>query len=79
MGSKSLTFTYKVFGDDLSGTFSQLDERHAIFNGGSVFMYIVGHKPDPVKLSIDPPRGWRVINGASGGAAAMYAAGLESA
>src|SRR5947209_2402518 len=65
MGSKSLTLTYKVFGNDLSGTFSQLDERHATFNGGSVFMYIVGHKPDPVKLSIDAPRAWRIINGAS--------------
>jgi len=65
LGSKSLTFTYKVFGDDLSGTFSQLDERHATFNGGSVFMYIVDHKPDPVKLSIDAPKSWRVINGAS--------------
>ncbi|HKC65947.1 MAG TPA: hypothetical protein VKB86_20045, partial [Pyrinomonadaceae bacterium] len=65
LGSKSLTLTYKVFGNDLSGTFSQLDERHATFNGGSVFMYIVGHKPDPVKLSIDAPKSWRVINGAS--------------
>src|ERR1043165_5990474 len=65
LGSKSLTFTYKVFGDDLSGTFSQLDERHATFNGGSVFMYIVGHKPDAVKLWIDAPKNWRVINGAS--------------
>lgn len=65
LGSRSLTFTYKVFGDDLDGTFSQLDSRHATFNGASVFMYIVGHKPDPVKLSIDPPEGWRVINGAS--------------
>ncbi|MDQ3819192.1 MAG: PDZ domain-containing protein [Acidobacteriota bacterium] len=68
LGAKSLTFSYKVFGDDLSGTFSQLDERHATFNGGSVFMYIVGHKPDPVRLSIDAPKSWRVVNGASGGA-----------
>ena len=59
---------YKVFGDDLSGTFSQLDARHATFNGGSVFMYIVGHKQDPVKLSIAPPKGWRIINGASASA-----------
>ena len=64
-GSRGVTFTYKVFGDDLSGTFSQLDARHATFNGGSVFMYIVGHKQDPVKLSIDAPKNWRVINGAS--------------
>jgi predicted metalloprotease with PDZ domain len=54
---------YKVFANDLSGTFSQLDNRHANFNGGSIFMYIVGHKPDPVKLVIDPPSGWRIVNG----------------
>ena len=56
-------FNYKVFGNDLSGTFSQLDSRHANFNGGSIFMYVVNHKPDPVKLMIDPPAGWRIVNG----------------
>src|SRR5688572_21251350 len=63
MNSRTLMFTYKVFGNDLSGTFSQLDKRHANFNGGSVFMYIVDHKSDPVKLVINPPSGWRIING----------------
>jgi len=62
-GSSSLTFSYKVFANDLSGTFSQLDERHGNFNGGSIFMYVVDHKPDPVKLVIDPPAGWKVVNG----------------
>lgn len=61
--SRSVTLRYKVFGDDLSGTFSQLDARHANFNGASIFMYVVGHKQDPVKLFIDPPKGWRIING----------------
>lgn len=59
----ALTFNYKVFGNDLSGTFSQLDPRHANFNGGSIFMYVVNHKPDPVQLVIYPPAGWRIING----------------
>ncbi|MGZ5480648.1 MAG: M61 family metallopeptidase [Pyrinomonadaceae bacterium] len=59
----SATITYKVFGNDLSGTFSQLDSRHANFNGGSIFMYVVNHKQDPVGLSINPPPGWRIING----------------
>ena len=59
----SLTIRYKVFGNDLSGTFSQLDTRHANYNGGSIFMYVVDHKPDPVKLAIDPPAGWRIVNG----------------
>jgi predicted metalloprotease with PDZ domain len=62
-GTNSLTFSYKVFGNDLSGTFSQLDERHANYNGGSIYMYVVDHKPDPVKLVIDPPAGWKIING----------------
>lgn len=62
-GGKSLTFSYKVFGNDLSGTFSQLNSRHANFNGGNLFMYVVNHKPDPVKLVINPPEKWRIVNG----------------
>jgi predicted metalloprotease with PDZ domain len=62
-GSTTLTVSYKVFANDLSGTFSQLDERHANYNGGSIFMYVVNHKPDPVKLMIQPPAGWRIVNG----------------
>jgi len=62
-GNKRMTISYKVFGDNLSGTFSQLNERHANYNGGSIFMYIVGHKPEPVRLHIDPPAGWRIVNG----------------
>ncbi|HKP80534.1 MAG TPA: PDZ domain-containing protein [Pyrinomonadaceae bacterium] len=62
-GNTTLTVSYKVFGNDLSGTFSQLDTRHANYNGASIFMYIVGHKPDPVKLSIQAPAGWKIVNG----------------
>jgi predicted metalloprotease with PDZ domain len=59
----SVTVSYKVFANDLSGTFSQLDSRHANFNGGSIFMYVVNHKQDLVNLSIDPPKDWRIVNG----------------
>ncbi len=62
-----MQFTYQVFADDLSGTFSQLDTRHANFNGHSVFLYVVGHKHDPVTLKVDAPGGWKVINGQSKG------------
>ncbi len=63
MNSARLTIRYKVFGNDLSGTFSQLDSRHANFNGGTIFMYLVNHKQDPVSLSIVPPNGWKIFNG----------------
>jgi predicted metalloprotease with PDZ domain len=64
-GSPDVVVTYKVFADDLSGTFSQLDERHANINGGSVFVYVVGHKQDPASLKIEAPAGWKIINGHS--------------
>ena len=62
-GKTTINVSYKVFGNDLSGTFSQLDTRHANYNGPSIFMYVVDHKPDPVKLTIKPPNGWRIVNG----------------
>jgi predicted metalloprotease with PDZ domain len=62
-GSSTVTVSYKVFANDLSGTFSQLDERHANYNGHSIFMYVAGHKSDPVKLTIHPPAGWKIVNG----------------
>lgn len=54
---------YRVFGDDLSGTFSVLDTLHANWNGASVFMYVEGRKPSAVTLHIDAPEGWHIING----------------
>src|SRR5256714_6810750 len=64
-GSGCVNLFYKVFADDLSGTFSQLDTRHANFNGGSVFVYVVGHKQDPLSLKVEAPAGWKIINGYS--------------
>ena len=68
VGTSELTkisFSYMVYADDLSGTFSQLDARHANFNGASVFVYVVSHKQDPVSLKVGPPAGWKVFNGYS--------------
>jgi predicted metalloprotease with PDZ domain len=66
-GLKQIEFSYQVFADDLSGTFSQLDARHANFNGHAVFVYVVGHKHDPVTLKVNAPGGWKVFNGQSKG------------
>ena len=64
-GNRTLSVSYKVFGNDLSGTYAQLDGTHGNFNGGELFMYIVGRKQDAVELRIQPPPGWRAINGQS--------------
>lgn len=62
-GARSMIVHYRVFANTLSGTFSVLDTAHANWNGASVFMYVVDHKPDPVRLHIDPPAGWHIVNG----------------
>lgn len=62
-GYRRIAVTYKVFANNLSGTFSQLDARHANYNGASVFAYIVNHKQDAVSLKINAPAGWRIVNG----------------
>jgi predicted metalloprotease with PDZ domain len=62
-GNRTVIAKYKVFGDDLSGTYAQLDVGHANYTGGEIFMYVVGHKPDPVELHVQPPPNWRVVNG----------------
>lgn len=60
-----VVFTYRVFADNLSGTFSQLDGRHANVNGASVYMYVVDRKPSRAHLSIEAPKGWTIVNGSS--------------
>jgi predicted metalloprotease with PDZ domain len=65
----AVTVRYRVFADDLNGSFSQFDPTHANINGASVYMYVVGHKQDPITLIVQPPPSWppgvEVIDGYS--------------
>ncbi|MGA8184821.1 MAG: PDZ domain-containing protein [Terriglobia bacterium] len=56
---------YRVFANDLTGSFSQFDTSHAAVNGASVFMYLAGNKPDPLTLTLHPPEGWKIVSGFS--------------
>ena len=57
--------SYRVFGNDLTGSFSQIDSTHAALSGPSVFMYVDGHKPDPLVLTVEAPAGWKLASGYS--------------
>jgi predicted metalloprotease with PDZ domain len=57
--------SYRVFANDLSGTFSQLDSSHALLNGASVFMFVAGRLEDPLELALEPPPGWKIYSGLS--------------
>ena len=63
--SRGMRVTYRVFANaPMSGTFSVLDSAHANWNGASLFMYVEGHKQDPVSLTVEPPESWTIMNGA---------------
>jgi predicted metalloprotease with PDZ domain len=62
-GARGVRVRYKSFDNALSGTFSVLDTAHANWNGASLFVYVEGHKQDPVTLAITPPAGWHILNG----------------
>ncbi|HKT13366.1 MAG TPA: PDZ domain-containing protein [Terriglobia bacterium] len=57
--------SYKVFANDLTGSFSQFDTSHAAINSASVFMYLTGNKADPITLTLHPPQGWKIVSGFS--------------
>ena len=63
--SRTMRVAYRVFANaPMSGTFSVLDSAHANWNGASLFLYVDGHKQDPVTLDVTLPDGWTIMNGA---------------
>ncbi|HUI41013.1 MAG TPA: PDZ domain-containing protein [Terriglobia bacterium] len=64
-GAGEVRVRYQVYGNDLNGSFSQIDSTHANLNGASVFMYVSGHKPDPIQLTVEAPEGWKIVGGYS--------------
>lgn len=59
-----LVFRYRVWWNDLNGSQSVIDSLHINLNPGNTFVYVVGHKQDPVQVTYAGPPGWRVMNGA---------------
>jgi predicted metalloprotease with PDZ domain len=56
---------YRVFANDLNGTFSQFDTSHANLNGASIFLFLAGHQQDPITLAVEAPEKWKLISGYS--------------
>jgi predicted metalloprotease with PDZ domain len=70
---------YRVYANELSVRTSYLDDRFALLNGTSVFMYLVGETARPVELELDLPPDWPVHTaldpqGAQGAAPLRYVA-----
>ncbi|MGH9435062.1 MAG: hypothetical protein ACRD06_03575, partial [Terriglobia bacterium] len=54
----AVTVRYRVYANTLTGSFAQFDPAHANINGAGVYMYVAGHKRDPLSLVVQTPAAW---------------------
>jgi predicted metalloprotease with PDZ domain len=64
-GTGAVTVCYRVYAWDLSVRAAHLDQRHAYFNGTSVFLEVLGQSGQPCTVDIEKPtlpeaQHWRV-------------------
>jgi predicted metalloprotease with PDZ domain len=55
---RAFSLDYRVFADELSVRTSYVDDRFALLNGSSVFMYVVGETARAAELALELPQGW---------------------
>lgn len=56
---RPFVLSYEVFANELSVRTSFVDNKMALLNGSSVFMYIPGQERRPAKVVINAPKGWQ--------------------
>ncbi|EDM81349.1 peptidase M61 [Plesiocystis pacifica SIR-1] len=56
----AFTVSYRVFADELSVRTSYVDDRFALLNGTSVFVYEPGATERPATVAVQPPADWSV-------------------
>lgn len=60
--AKNVVIKYKIYAFELSVRTSFLDASHAYFNGTSMFMFVEELRANPIKLTINPYKGWKKIS-----------------
>ena len=62
-GQHALTVSYSVYANDFNIRTRGLNDRHAFVDESSVFMYVEKFRSLPVRLKVEPFRGWHVTTG----------------
>ncbi len=62
-GSHAAVIRYKLFANNTSNNWAQYNEHHAILAGPAIWMYLVGGKERPVRLTMAFPGAWRAATG----------------
>ena len=65
-GATSVTVHYRMYANTLANNWAQYNDRHAFIGGPALWMYLVGGKERPVRLTITLPAdeiAWHVATG----------------
>jgi predicted metalloprotease with PDZ domain len=65
-GGNSVSIRYRLYANTMANNWAQYNERHAFLGGPAVWMYLVGGKERPVRLTIAMPAaatGWQAATG----------------
>ena len=57
----TVQIAYVVWGDRVDGTYLAVDHGHAHMNMPATFMWAVGLEEVPIRLTVYPQHGWRVV------------------
>ncbi len=61
-GGGPLTLRYDVYGFDLSVRAAHVDETHAFWNGAAVYLTADPLLPEPARLVVSAPAGWKMAS-----------------
>ena len=59
-GGRGFRLRYRVYAGELSVRTSYVDDRFALLNGTSIFMYVVGETGRGATLNVDAPERWPI-------------------
>lgn len=65
-GATAVAIRYRMYANTMANNWAQYNEHHAFLGGPAVWMYLVGGKERPVRLTITMPpgaEGWHVATG----------------
>lgn len=55
-----ITVYYRIFANELSVRTNHLDSSHGYFNGAALFLYVPGYQQQPIQVTIETPKNWKV-------------------
>ncbi|MBL9031178.1 MAG: M61 family metallopeptidase [Phycisphaerae bacterium] len=62
-GRDEVVVSYRVYANSLNDRTRHVDDTHAFLSPSTVFLYAPSHRAEPLRVTIDAPKDWRIACG----------------